>query len=76
MIDLNKLDNSNYLITDSLDNIWFATEGLRALYAYSKISTATLRHICTELDNVGEITIKDIRDDTGIRTLTLTILKK
>lgn len=71
-MNLNKLNCNNYHVCDSENDHWYAQNGLRSLYEYSKISDKTFREICTVLYYKGEITIKDIRDnDNEFLTITL-----
>jgi len=70
---LNKLNCMNYHVADSDDNIWFAQNGLRSLYEYSKIGTMSFRTICLLMLDQGEITITDIRNNDNEK-ITLTMI--
>lgn len=61
--NLNRLNCMNYHVSDSEGNYWFAQNGLRSLYCYSKCTDTSFRDICLSLINKGEIIIKDIRDN-------------
>jgi hypothetical protein len=76
--NLNKLNCNNYHVYDHISNdSWFAQNGLRSLYEYSKISGSTFKAICLTLLNSGQVTIMDQRELTdefpkrGALTLTL-----
>lgn len=78
MIDLNKLNCNNYHVYDHVTgDHWYAQNGIRSLWVYSKISGSTFRHICESLSINSEVTIMDQRDidDTcnkrGAITLTM-----
>lgn len=78
MIDLKKLNCNNYYVYDHLTkDHWYAQNGLRSLFEYSKISGSTFRDICEKLNSLGEVTIMDQREITedcserGALTLTL-----
>lgn len=72
MRTLKTLNCMNYHVYENqTTDVWFACNGWRSLYTYSKISGSTFRHICETLIKIGEVTIVDNR--TG-NTLTLTII--
>jgi len=72
-MDLNKLNSNNYhVFEDNTDDHWYAQNGLRSLYVYSKISNKSFRYICETLLNRGEVTIYDTRPNSeGLLTLTM-----
>jgi len=73
IVDLNKLNCMNYHVSESNTNdFWYAQNGIRSLYAYSKLDDAfSFRAICEQMSCYGEITLKDNR--TG-NFLTLTMI--
>ena len=73
-MDLNKLNCNNYhVFEDNTDDHWYAQNGLRSLYVYSKISNKSFRYICETLLNRGEVTI--YRETEGIEgNLVLTMI--
>ena len=60
---LNKLNCMNYHVTDSEGDFWFAQNGLRSLYQYSKVSNLSFRELCTTMLEKGEVILNDIRDN-------------
>ena len=72
MIDLKKLNCMNYHVADSEGEHWYAQNGLRSLYVYSKISNKSFREICTDLNDRGECILKDKRNiDNDILVLSM-----
>ncbi len=63
----------NYYVYESVTcDQWYAQNGLRSLYAYSKLDDDfSFRDLCGVLSDTGEVTIKDNR--TG-NYLTLTMI--
>jgi hypothetical protein len=58
MLDLNRLNCMNYHVADTSGEHWYAQNGLRSLYQYAIRSDKSFREICTELNNLGEVTFK------------------
>lgn len=56
---LNTLNCINYHVQDETnDEHWYATNGLRSLYNYSKVSeNKNFREICLEMIEKGEVEI-------------------
>lgn len=61
--DLQKLNCMNYHVADSDNEYWFAQNGLRSLYTYSKITDTSFRDICLGLLLKGEVILKDTRNN-------------
>jgi hypothetical protein len=57
-MDLNKLNCMNYHVfePESGDH-WYAQQGLRSLYNYSKNSDMPFRELCTRMLDKGEVII-------------------
>lgn len=72
-MDLKKLNCMNYHISDSENEFWFAQNGLRSLFIYSKITDKSFRDICVQLDRTGEIILQDLRENDN-DTLVLTMI--
>jgi hypothetical protein len=72
--NLNKLNCNNYHVSeDETGDYWFAQNGLRSLYHYSKMATKMdFRTLCLRMIETGEVTI-EIDSDTE-DTLTLTLI--
>lgn len=70
---LNRLNCMNYHVTDSEGDHWYATNGLRSLYEYSKITDTDFRCLCIAMDIGGQVILKDIRDNNN-DTLVLTMI--
>lgn len=69
---LTKLNCMNYHVSDSNNDHWYAQNGLRSLYVYSKDTDKSFKTICNELYNKGEIILKDLKDnDNDILVLTM-----
>ena len=74
-MDLKKLNCMNYHVQcHTTGDHWFAQCGLRSLYTYSKVSESTFRDICTTLNDKGEITVIDTREEFKGQKLTLTMI--
>ena len=58
MVDLNKLNCMNYHVSDSEGDFWYAQNGLRSLYQYAIRSDKTLRELCNELLDKGQVTFQ------------------
>lgn len=71
--NLNRLNCMNYHVEDSNGDFWYAYNGLRSLYEYSKISEKSFRLICETMILEGQIRLKDIRDNEN-ETLVLTMI--
>jgi hypothetical protein len=71
--NLNKLNCMNYHVSDSEGDHWFACNGLRSLYTYSKVSDIDFRELCLKMLDKGEVILKDTRDNDN-DTLTLTMI--
>ena len=70
-MNLNKLNCMNYYVYDhDTGDHWYLMEGLRSLFNISKVSNLTFREICIKLNEVGEVTIIDNRNNTEF-TLTM-----
>ena len=70
--DLQRLNCMNYHVADSDNEYWFAQNGLRSLYTYSKIGNKSFREICNELSTKGECILRDMRDiDNDVLILTM-----
>lgn len=59
--NLNKLNVMNYMINDLKEGgYWYADNGLRSLYHYSKqTKDMTFRQICEQLLVDGQVILKD-----------------
>ena len=68
---LNKLNCMNYHVCNNDNEFWYAQNGLRSLYVYSKNSDTSFREICNTLYTKGEITINDTRFEGETFTLTM-----
>lgn len=71
--NLDKLNCMNYQIHDSDEDFWFAQNGLRSLYTYSKCTDVSFREICLTLIKEGQIEFKDTRDNDN-ETLCITMI--
>ena len=60
---LNKLNCMNYHVSITDNSHWYAQNGLRSLYTYSKISNKTFKEICTEMLVSGQVELKDLREN-------------
>ncbi len=72
-LDINKLNCNNYHVSDTDGEFWYAQNGLRSIYTYSKISNTPFKTICLELLNSGQIVVNDTRDNNN-DTLCLTMI--
>lgn len=70
---LEKLNCMNYHVADSENDCWYAQNGLRSLYSYSKVTDKSFKEICKQLLDTGEIILNDIRDN-GNEVLVLTMI--
>lgn len=70
---LNTLNCNNYHVADSDNEHWYAQNGLRSLYEYSKISDKTFKAICIEMLAKKEVILKDTRNN-GNDILVLTLI--
>jgi hypothetical protein len=58
-MDLNKLNCMNYQVFDvETRDYWYAQQGLRSLYNYSKDSDMSFRELCTRMLDRGEVILK------------------
>ena len=68
--NLNLLNCNNYHVSDlGTGDHWYAQNGLRSLYAYSKITNESFRTICDELLAYGQtvVTYKESHEFAGTR---------
>ena len=72
-VNLNRLNCMNYHVSDSDDGFWYAQNGLRSLYVYSKDTDKSFKAICTELHTNGQVILKDLRDNDN-EQLVLTMI--
>lgn len=70
---LNKLNCMNYHVSDSENNSWYAQNGLRSLYEYSKVSNSSFKAIANEMHIKGQVILNDTRDNNNER-LVLTMI--
>lgn len=70
---LKTLNCMNYICVDSNDDHWYACNGLRSLYEYSKISNTTFKELCTKMIHEREVTIADTRNNNN-ETITLSMI--
>lgn len=58
MIDLKKLNCNNYYVYDHVsEEHWYAQNGLRSLFNYSKKANKSFRQICSDISENGESVI-------------------
>jgi len=72
-VDLNRLNCMNYQVHDAEGDYWYAQNGLRSIYTYSKCTDVPFREICLALLKEGQIEFKDTRDNNN-ETLCLTMI--
>lgn len=73
MRTLDTLNCNNYHVSeDFTGEYWFAQNGLRSLWHYSKMANISFRTLCLKMMETGEVTIT-IDSDTE-ETLTLTMI--
>lgn len=61
-IDLNRLNVMNYMIHDlECSDYWYADNGLRSLYRYSKMTSMSFKEICQTLNDEGQVILKDYK---------------
>jgi hypothetical protein len=72
--NMDRLNCMNYHVYDNeTEDFWFAQNGLRSLYAYSKNSNKTFRELCLEMIKTGEVEIIRTHDGESVQ-LTLTMI--
>jgi hypothetical protein len=64
---LNKLNCMNYHVQNSKDDFWYAQNGLRSLWVYSKESDTSFRELCLKMLEEGQVIVKDLRDNDNER---------
>ena len=70
--ELTKLNCMNYHVADSNNDYWYACNGLRSLYQYSKVSNMSFKELCTGMIHKGEVILQDTRDnDNDVLILTM-----
>ena len=62
---LTRLNCMNYHVSDSDNEHWFAQNGLRSLYTYSKLSNITFKELCLQMIDKGQVIVKDLRDNNN-----------
>lgn len=71
---IKRLNCMNYHVNDDFNDAhWYAQNGLRSLFEYSKICNKSFKTICIELFETQQITIQDLREN-DCTTLTLTMI--
>ena len=58
MIDLNKLNCMNYIVSDD-EVTYYLTDGLRSLWRFSKSQDINFKNLCITLLNDNQVIIKD-----------------
>ena len=71
--NLSRLNCMNYQVHDLEGEYWYAQNGLRSLFTYSKLSSTGFKDICKALLTEGQIVIQDLRDNDN-ETLCLTMI--
>ena len=47
-MDLNRLNCMNYHVSDNDGGFWYAQNGLRSIFEYSKLSDKSFRELCRQ----------------------------